>query len=358
MNRRFGTRSFMLLSYSFVLIFSSAQADEMSVSKSLGEVVLKYEEYLSSILPISFESGFRPEGAVADNTSIALKYDGSCLYLSHRDLGSNQMTETVNSFSYGCYYRTSYTSEGDAVIFSYHDKEKYPPIQERWGMLGILFGWCHINGQVIYLPDFLRKLEHSSTVRQEGNDYVVSVNSEQYAFEFAFHHEHFYLCRMIVKRTVESPTPYERRGLSFDLHSFKLIEGIYFPEKIECSSSYLGNAASQSTPNLIRESVEYNLRSIHRGKLTASDFMLQSKIKNGTEAVMHDDPQVEHIWYDGEIVPKTSELMMEIAMEDHMFMHGPDETRFWMLAIGILLIVLGLGKMLYDIIRKSKKEGT
>jgi hypothetical protein len=78
---------------------------------------------------------------------------------------------------------------------------------------------------------------------------------------------------------------------------------------------------------------------------------------NGTKVIMMDAQQIQYIWYDGKIVPRTNEAMLAIARGGHKFMPGPDNPRFWLVTISILMILAGLGKMLYDIIQKNKKGG-
>ena len=49
----------------------------------------------------------------------------------------------------------------------------------------------------------------------------------------------------------------------------------------------------------------------------------------------------------GKIVVKTDEVMMRAIRGDHKFMPGPDSPRFWFLSIGIIMILIGGGRLAY-----------
>jgi hypothetical protein len=58
------------------------------------------------------------------------------------------------------------------------------------------------------------------------------------------------------------------------------------------------------------------------------------------------------MWLDSGIVPKTDENIMKL-LRGHKFMPGPAEPRFWMLWIGVTLILIAFGKFVYDHFRKK-----
>jgi len=78
-----------------------------------------------------------------------------------------------------------------------------------------------------------------------------------------------------------------------------------------------------------------------------------TEIPNGTPVFMKDAPHIEHIWLDGKVVPRTDEAMLAIARANHKFMPGPDEPRFWLLVISIIMILAGGGKLMYDHFKKK-----
>lgn len=351
-----GTRSFFhvtcfaMLLLCYMAFFPNSLAEGEGGVDMLNDIASKYEAYLLRVPPISFECGQRQEGTVRDFSRLEMKYDGINLYYSHVALDSHGTpqitTETVNSPNYGRYYKTAHLPDGNIVVFSYLEEYNYPVVHEHFGMLGILFGRIHVDNQAIYIPEFLRQLKDNFALHKKGDDYVVSVDDSNYSYEFVFHHDFYYLRQMEVKLK-ESASPKEHHALSFELYSARLVDGVYFPEKIVCTSVFSSDISKQSNLRLVREVVEYNLSNVRREEFSASDFVLSSKIENGTECVMRDVPQIEYIWLDGKVVPKTNEVMLAIARGGHKFMPGPSEPRFWFMAIGITLIVLALGRMAY-----------
>jgi hypothetical protein len=91
-------------------------------------------------------------------------------------------------------------------------------------------------------------------------------------------------------------------------------------------------------------------------KLTTSDFALSIPIKNGTPVFMQDAPQIEHVWFDSKIEPKTDELMLRIARGGHRFIPGVWEPNFWLIAAGAVLIFLGIFFKIKTIIQNWRKK--
>ncbi|GHT27458.1 hypothetical protein FACS18942_06820 [Planctomycetales bacterium] len=91
-------------------------------------------------------------------------------------------------------------------------------------------------------------------------------------------------------------------------------------------------------------------------QFTKSDFVLSVSIKNGTPVFMQDAPQIQYIWMDGKIEPKTDELMLRIAQGDNKFIPGVSKPRFWLMAIGILFIVLGFSLKAKTLIQQWREK--
>jgi hypothetical protein len=84
---------------------------------------------------------------------------------------------------------------------------------------------------------------------------------------------------------------------------------------------------------------------------TEKEFPIMSKIDNGTDVSVGDTPQIQYVWMDGKIVPKTDEVMLAIARGGHKFIPGPNESRFWFIALGLFLMFLGGGLKLYSMLK-------
>jgi len=63
---------------------------------------------------------------------------------------------------------------------------------------------------------------------------------------------------------------------------------------------------------------------------------------------------IQHMGLDGKIVPKTDENMLKL-LRRHGFVPGPDSPRFWFISIGIVLILIGGGRLAY---KYFKREAT
>ena len=77
-----------------------------------------------------------------------------------------------------------------------------------------------------------------------------------------------------------------------------------------------------------------------------NDFRIKRKIPNYTEVYMQDAAHIQHIWLDGKVVPLTDELALARA-RGHGFIPGVREPRFWLMTLGIAMILIALGRMAY-----------
>jgi hypothetical protein len=89
----------------------------------------------------------------------------------------------------------------------------------------------------------------------------------------------------------------------------------------------------------------------YKPKFHNSDFV--SSIHDGTQIYMQDAPQIQYVWMDGKPVLKTDEVALAIARGGHKFIPEPDEPRFWMMALGIIMMLVGGGWKLRDMLKKS-----
>lgn len=146
----------------------------------------------------------------------------------------------------------------------------------------------------------------------------------------------------------------------------QLIDGTFFPKNLEVRERYpagmldysqesqkeqekqlkdMGVSLKLPGRNISQSISFYNVNFVNN--LTSQDFSIDGKIPNGTPVSMQDAPQLQYVWLDGKIVPKTDEVALRIARGGHKFMPGPDEPRFWLMGVGIALIVFALGVKAY-----------
>jgi hypothetical protein len=122
----------------------------------------------------------------------------------------------------------------------------------------------------------------------------------------------------------------------------QLIDDIYLPSKFQFHGYFSTGKVEVREGEIVDtpatedklECILSNFRINHKNDFVVTD------VPNGTPVFMQDVPQIEYIWFDGKIEPKTNELMLRIARGGHRFMPGVREPRFWFIAAGAVLIFL------------------
>ncbi|GHT14051.1 hypothetical protein FACS1894170_10680 [Planctomycetales bacterium] len=138
---------------------------------------------------------------------------------------------------------------------------------------------------------------------------------------------------------------------------FRELRGIFVPQMIEVTQAV--NGGSLDTPILGQfitvdpkpRHLRYEL--VNTPEIISGESVfeqMRKKITDGVPVTLQDAPHIDHVWVDGKIEPKTDEVMLAIAQGDHKFIPGTDEPRFWFIALGVILIVVGFtlkGRELY-----------
>jgi len=226
------------------------------------------------------------------------------------------------------------------------------------------------NQKVMSVREMLEKADNPEVFFSNDGQTVMDGTNQDFAFRVSFD---------IQKGCVPRKMFFKRKGTSggigaffsmgYTVDQFEEKDGIWFPKIFTCIIEYpegilsavIPVGADRNSPDMkklldenstkipkrtIEEKVEFSNIEFS-SSFAEKDFRLQTSIPNGTPAYMQDDPHIEHIWLDGKIVPKTDEIMLAIARGGHKFMPGPKEPRFWLMSIGILLILIGGGRLAY-----------
>jgi hypothetical protein len=90
-------------------------------------------------------------------------------------------------------------------------------------------------------------------------------------------------------------------------------------------------------------------------RFSKKDFSLTNKVANMTLVTMLDVPQIEYVWFNGEVVPLTDEIALA-RIRGHGFIPGVREPRFWLIVSGILMMALALGLKIKDFFYNSKQK--
>jgi hypothetical protein len=147
----------------------------------------------------------------------------------------------------------------------------------------------------------------------------------------------------------------------YDVTEFQTVDKFVFPHEIVMTtempvssqpiSPFSSSLADNSMPTAIYRSLHKTKSDIVVSRLQLdkrfkdSDFEVGRlvKIPNGTPVSMQDVPQIKYVWFNGKVVPQTDEIALAIARGDYGFMPGPQNPRFWFMALGLGLLLLGGG---------------
>jgi hypothetical protein len=89
----------------------------------------------------------------------------------------------------------------------------------------------------------------------------------------------------------------------------------------------------------------------------ASSFSYLTDVPNYTEVTMMDALQIKYIWLDGKIVPYTDELALA-RLRGHKFVPGVREVQFWLIALGFVLLMLGVGSGVWKYVKSRNNNDT
>jgi hypothetical protein len=129
----------------------------------------------------------------------------------------------------------------------------------------------------------------------------------------------------------------------FTVKSFNQSGLIPIPDRyvieIETVHQWYEKDVLKSIPS--KETIQGEIVTSNEHSFSEKDFEITMPIPNYTEVSMQEAPQIRYVWLDGEIVPYTDEVALA-RIRGHGFIPGVQEPRFWFIAAGVILIILGL----------------
>jgi len=90
-----------------------------------------------------------------------------------------------------------------------------------------------------------------------------------------------------------------------------------------------------------------------RPDLSENELRMSLQIPNYSVVSLQDVPQIDYVWLDGRIVPKTDEIALAIARGNHGFLPAPQEPRFWFMVLGLGLLLLGGGLKIRSMLKAA-----
>ena len=222
-------------------------------------------------------------------------------------------------------------------------------------LISILFGYVHLSEKSEYIPDLLKKgkMKILELPGKQGI-YELTSTTENTEFVLTYSMKPDFIFNGFRYKKTKDIKPLDTYEISFALltdgSSDKPTQLIKLEKIKEGSKLGIDFPAKVASINakILRLDTMVNFKD--------SDFSLSVLPQNGTPVSMQDAPQIQYIWMDGKIVPKTDELMLQIARGGHKFMPGPKEPRFWFMSIGIILILIACGTKAYKHFNRTGVE--
>jgi len=228
-------------------------------------------------------------------------------------------------------------------------------------VFGVVMRYRTDNGSfcVMMLKDFVQNADISFEESNEdtGRDLVrATMNVDRYRVDVWFDPALNFALKRIRQEISQITGGKQLISSEINVTSHKIVDGIYLPKEFcleERRSAGRVEVRKGDTVDVpaLQDKFEYTIDNFFVDN-RRDDFRIVG-IPDGTPVFVEDSPQIARVWFDGEIIVRTDELMMQIARGGHKFMPGPDSPRFWFMTIGIMLFLLGCGKLAYD---RFKKE--
>lgn len=184
--------------------------------------------------------------------------------------------------------------------------------------------------------------------------------SDHFVFQISLDVDHDYAIKTFeLKRRDQNIKAGETKTYAYNVDSYWKYEGTFIPNTAAFSSQLQGgdliNEMGIVFGQVKSEPIGAKYHLVHDPSVGHAPIIDEKKfesiikiIPDGTSVTMQDAPQIEYIWLNGKIVPKTDALMLAIARGNHKFIPGPREPRFWLLLLGIVGILVGGGWKFYD----------
>ena len=251
--------------------------------------------------------------------------------------------ETVVAPEWDRYVEVGRDSDGELSTSSCLSAENIPNIfQTLGGPVNFPLGRLSFHGrEFTHLSSVLQELEPSDVaiVGNTQNQRELRFSQQGYQYRILLDGESFAVVLFEKNTLLPRSRNYETESYVLEVSEFQDIGGVKFPVRYTTVLSLSGESG--------KTTYRWSLSDISFNVLAEKDFRLTITIPDGTHARMNDASHIQHIWHDGKIVPKTDDVMLAIARGGHKFMPGPKEPRFWLMVIGIFLILLGGGRMAY-----------
>lgn len=222
------------------------------------------------------------------------------------------------------------------------------------GPSGFVFGYfTYGESKVIQkkIDDALSKMNLSAKTKK-ANDQIFHVleakdGSDTYELWLA-PHMGFAPAKIVFTKSTNTGNTKISSGVYnviFETKEFLKTDNVYIPEvfEINMTSDYLYYDGDKLKSSPSTTTINGTLKNIAIQKaLSPSDCKFSMSIPNGVSVTMEDATHLSYVWMNGQIEPLTDELALRIARGGYRFVPSAREPRFWIMAIGLFFIVLGI----------------
>jgi hypothetical protein len=215
-------------------------------------------------------------------------------------------------------------------------------------------GMFQHNQKPVSIFGLLRELPKDSLKLriEKDNSYIIEGESKQHKISVCIlPDEGFVLGAFSIEIRQPRPEKFQLRRIEYQSLEIEKIDDFYFSKRFSFATH--AEIVQDTQPSKVDTPVtgekkhytssltaKIDKLSINK-KIPIESFTFQTNIPNGTRVIVKEVPQIGYIWMDGKIEPKTDEVMLRIAQGDHKFIPGTDEPRFWFMALGAILIIVG-----------------
>jgi hypothetical protein len=318
----------------------------------------KYEEYLKSLKCISFSyQNILPNSSHHGEFKYNGKYSFGILFNENSTNTPEYARESICSET--TFQLLQYNkSKTEAELFSYLNpsKAKNYKLESNIplpGVLGYIFAYPLFDG--VFIPHLLRSLNPQVTKDTKNSMELIllSGKKDNITIKVWLDPAQNFLMRFLEIHQFNTSKTGDTITKSIVLDKFIDIQNIKFPTYYEISNSRGHINNKEISKGVIAAKLD-NITITDNSNPTP--FSFKTKIPNGTKAVLFDAQQIQYVWLDGEIVPRTDEVALAIARGGHKFIPGPKESRFWFMALGLILILLGGGSKLYSMLKENNTK--